>query len=100
MKLAVIEFRDSPVGQQAYIRGSSLAVWEIMMLANRYDQNVRAVAHHLEWPEAKVQAAFDYAAAFPEEINRALAENEAVDFQALKRLLPQIEEFVVKLHNR
>ena len=26
------EFRDSVVGRQAYLRGSSLAVWEIVML--------------------------------------------------------------------
>jgi hypothetical protein len=40
-----------------------------------------------------VQAAVSYAEAFPDEINRALEENRAMDFTALKRMLPQIAEF-------
>ena len=36
-----------------------------------------------------VQAAVNYAEAFPEEIQEAIAENDAVDFPALKRMLPQ-----------
>jgi len=94
-EFAFIDFRDSPVGRQAYIQGSSLAVWEVMMVARGYAHDAAAVAQHLEWPEAKVQAAFNYAAAFPEEVNDALAENDAMDFASLKRMLPQAEEFVV-----
>jgi|SRR5215467_12788924 len=94
-EFAFIDFRDSPVGRQAYIQGSSLAVWEVMMLARGYDHSAAAVAQHLEWPEAKVQAAFNYAAAFPKEIEEALAENDAMDFASLKRMLPQAEEFIV-----
>lgn len=94
-EFAFIDFRDSPIGRQAYIQGSSLAVWEVMMVARSYDHNAQAVAHHLEWQEAKVHAAFNYAAAFPDEVNEALAENDAVDFVSLKRMLPQLEEFIV-----
>src|SRR5215510_5702325 len=94
-EFAVIDCRDSPAGRQACIQGSSLAVWEVMLLARSYDGDVAAVARHLEWPVAKVQAAFNYAAAFSEEIKESLAENDAMDFASLKRLLPQAEEFVV-----
>lgn len=94
-EFAFIDFRDSPIGRQAYIQGSSLAVWEVMMVARSFHQDAAAVAEHLEWPEVKVQAAFNYAAAFPEEVNEMLAENDAVDFAALKRMLPQAEEFIV-----
>jgi hypothetical protein len=55
-----------------------------------------AVAKHLKWPEAKVQAAVNYAAAFPHEIREAIAENETMDFEALRRMLPQAAEFVSK----
>lgn len=65
------------------------------MVARSYGNDVAAVARHLQWPEPKVQAAFNYAAAFPEEISQALAENDAMDFAALKRKLPQAEEFVI-----
>ena len=42
----------------------------------------------------RVQAAVNYAKAFPEEIEEALSENSATDFVALKRMLPQATEFV------
>jgi hypothetical protein len=91
-----IDFRDSPAGRQACIQGSTLAVWEVMLLVHSYKQNVTAVAAHLKWPEVKVQAAVNYAGAFPEEINAAVAENEATKFETLKRMLPQAVEFVSK----
>lgn len=93
-EFAFIDFRDSPVGRQAYIQGSSLAVWEVMFVARDYDGDATAVARHLRWPEAKVHAAFNYAKAFPKEINEAIAENDAMDFESLKRMLPQAVRFV------
>jgi hypothetical protein len=71
-------------------------VWEILLLVQSYRGDVSAVARHLKWPEAKVQAAINYAKAFPEEIEGALSENAATDFEALKRMLPQATEFVSK----
>jgi hypothetical protein len=91
-----IDFRDSPAGRQACIQGSTLAVWEVMLLFLSYKKNVSAVAAHLKWPKVKVQAAVNYAAAFPKEIDAAIAENEATNFEKLKRMLPQTIEFVSK----
>jgi len=91
-----IDFRDSPAGRQACLQGSTLAVWEVMLLLDSYKKDVSAVARHLKWPEVKVQAAVNYAKAFPEEINTARTENEATDFEMLKRMLPQAVEFVPK----
>ena len=92
-EFAFIDFRDSTAGRQAFMQGGSLAVWELAMLLRAYKNNVAAVARHLGWPEAKVRAAVHYAEAFPEEIAAALADNDAVDFKALKRMLPQAAEF-------
>lgn len=39
-------------------------------------------------------AAVHYAEAFPAEIDEAIADNAAADFNALKRMLPQATEFV------
>ena len=64
-----------------------------MLLLHSYKADTAAVAAHLRWPQAKVQAAVNYAEAFPAEIDDALAENEAADFTALKRMLPQATEF-------
>src|ERR1035441_6246991 len=86
-EFAFIDFRDSPAGRQACIQGSTLAVWEIVLLVRSYQGNLAAVAKHLRWPEAKVQAAVNYSEVFPEEIAEAVSENESVDFETLKRLL-------------
>ena len=95
-EFAFLDFRDSAVGRQAYIQGSSLAVWEVMLLVRSYKNDLQAIAKHLHWPKAKVQAAVNYAKAFPDEINEALAENHANDFTAISRMLPQAVEFVSK----
>ena len=91
-EFAFIDFRDSSAGRQAYIQGSTLAVWEVALIVQSYRANVSSVAGHLKWPEAKVQAAINYAKAFPGEIEGALSENAATDFEALKRMLPQAVE--------
>lgn len=100
-EFAFIDFRDSAAGRQAFVQGSSLAVWEVALLLRAYKQNGAAVARHLGWSEPRVRAAAHYAEAFPEEIATALADNDAVDLKALKRMLPQTEEFVPRsLRNR
>src|ERR1017187_5788013 len=91
-EFAFIDFRDSPAGRQACIQGSSLAVWEIMLLIRGYGADIAAVAKHLGWPLGKVQAAVHYAEAFPEEIDEALSENDSTAFDSLKRMLPQAVE--------
>src|SRR5579863_1428438 len=80
-EFAFVDFRDSAAGRQAYIQGSSLAIWEVLLLVQSYKGDVGAVAAHLEWPEAKIQAAVNYAKAFSEEIDGALAENDATGFE-------------------
>lgn len=95
-EFAYIDFRDSAAGRQAYMQGSTLAVWEVLLLAQSYKDDVTAVARHLKWPEAKVQAAVNYARAFREEIEGALSENAATDLEVLRRMLPQATEFVAR----
>jgi hypothetical protein len=92
-EFAFLDFRDSPAGRQAYLQGSTLAVWEVIFLLRSHQGNIAAVAKHLRWPEAKVHAAVNYAQAFPDEINAAIAENDSADFKTLKRMLPQAEVF-------
>jgi hypothetical protein len=93
-EFAFIDFRDSAAGRQASIQGSTLAVWEVVLLLRSHAGDAAAVARHLKWPQMKVQAAIHYAESFPEEIDEAIADNGAMDFAALKRMLPQAAEFV------
>lgn len=99
-EFAFLDFRDSTAGRQAYIQGSTLAVWEVLLLIRSYRENVGAVAKHLKWPETKVRAALNYAEAFPEEVNDAIEENDSIDFAALKRMLPQAVDFVSRKTKR
>lgn len=71
-----------------------------MMVARAYQGDLQAVSKHLQWPLTKVQAAANYADAFPAEIQAALAENDSMDFDSLKRMLPQAEEFIVGKRRR
>src|ERR1700686_1531080 len=50
-EFAFIDFRDSPAGRQAHIPGSTLAVWEVMLLARSYAADVSAVARRLRWQD-------------------------------------------------
>jgi hypothetical protein len=59
-EFAFLDFRDSPSGRQPYIQGSTLAIWEVIFLLRSYKGNIKDVAKHLNWPEAKVRAAFNY----------------------------------------
>jgi hypothetical protein len=92
-EFAFLDFRDSAAGRQAYIQGSSLAIWEVMLLLRGYKGKVEDVAKHLKWPEARVRAALYYSEAFPGEVNDAIAENDSIDFDSLKRMLPQAVDF-------
>jgi hypothetical protein len=92
-EFAFIDFRDSAAGRQACVQGSTLAVWEVMLLVRGYRDDLAAVARHLRWPEIKVRAAVHYAEAFQEEIDDGISENDSTDFEKLKRMLPQASEF-------
>jgi len=87
----LIEFRDSSLGRQAYLRGRRLSVWEVCWIAGRFDYEPSAVAEHLHWPLELVESALAYARAFPEEIDPLTAEASALTAQDLKRRIPGIQ---------
>ena|ERR1700722_18816808 len=76
-EFAFIDFRDLSADRWAYIQGSGFALWEVILLVHSYKNGLQTVAKHLRWPQARVQAAVNYAETFSNEINEALAENEA-----------------------
>lgn len=92
-EFAFVDFRDSPAGRQAYLQGSTLAVWEVVWIARGYRNNVEKTASHLRMSPLKVRAALNYAQAFPDEIEPAIKEHQTCDFASLSQLLPQAEVF-------
>ena len=89
-EFALIEFRDSPVGRQAYLKGSRLTLWQIVEFANGVDRDVKRVADLLEIPPLAVRAALNYGEAYPEEIGYAIQDNHKT-LDELRRLLPGLE---------
>lgn len=77
LEFEFIEFRDSPAGRQAYVSGTGLAVWEVVMVARGYDGDAEQARRHLSLLPGRVEAALRYAAAFTDEIEAALADNES-----------------------
>jgi len=89
-EFAFIEFRDSPAGRQAYVKGTRLEVWWIAHLARDAGGDAAQIAALLEIPLAAVRAALAYAATYTEEIEAAIADNER-PVEDLKRQIPNLE---------
>ena len=65
------------------------------MVAREYRGDAEQVASHLSWSPERAQAVLTYARDYHEEIDAELADNDAIDFAALQRMLPQIQRIVV-----
>ena len=68
---------------------------EVVWLAQGYKGDAEKTAGHLGMSLLKVQAALNYAKAYPAEIQTAIADHEAADFTALSNSLPSAEELVL-----
>ena len=91
-----IEFRDSTIGRLAYVRGSSLAAWEVAMVARDYGGDAARTAAHLGWPLWRVEAALAYAHAYATEIDPIVDANAAQSFESLQHLLPGLQRITVR----
>ena len=82
-----IEFRQTPAGRMAYIRGVRLPVWLAIQTVNDCRGDADKAAKLLQIPPLLLKAALVYAKAFPEEI---AADREAghQSLDDLDRLVP------------
>lgn len=90
-----IEFRSTPTGRHAYISGTRLAVWQVADLLQQHEDSVEKTARYLGCPREQMRAAQLYARAYPAEIQEMMAENKAVTFESLSRILPNLEKGIV-----
>lgn len=88
-----IDFKNSAIGRQAFVMGTGLQVWEIIVIARSYEMNVSRTAEHLSLPNYLVEAAINYTNAYPDEIEHLIQDNQSYDYDKLKSLLPQMEHF-------
>ncbi len=91
-----VEFRDCPGGRQAYMVGSGLAVWEVVMVAEGYQMNAARAAEHLEQDVERIVDVLRYAEDYPAEIAEALSENDSFSFEKAKEYLPEIRLVLVQ----
>ncbi len=89
-EFADIEFRSFNGERHACIKGA-LQVWQLIMVARDYGMDADATAAHFQWPVHRVKAGLNYYEAYPQEIDDAVADNDAMTFDVLKRMLPQLE---------
>ncbi len=92
-EFAFIDFRDSELGRQAFIQGSRLPVWLVTKLVRAFRGDVKKAAEHLQRSALQIQAALNYARAYPREIEEAIQDNDAYDFARVSRMLPQARLF-------
>jgi uncharacterized protein (DUF433 family) len=88
-----IDFRESAVGRIACLQGTRLPVWWLVRITQQFKGDARRAAGHLDLPLIQLQAAFNYAQAFPEEIELAIRDYEQVTVEDLRRDLPNLEVF-------
>jgi hypothetical protein len=93
-EFADIEFRNFNGERHACLKGA-LPVWQLIMVARDYAMDAAKTAAHFRFPLHRVKAGFHYYEAYPQEIDQAIADNEAMTFDKLKRLLPQLEAIAV-----
>ncbi|HZQ37059.1 MAG TPA: hypothetical protein VFD32_14100 [Dehalococcoidia bacterium] len=74
-----IYFATEPSGRTAKIAGTGLGVWEVISGCRERPLTARKLARAFDWlTPAQLEAALAYYAAFPDEIDAEIAENDAV----------------------
>ncbi len=63
-----------------------MKIWQVEWLAREYDHDVAKVAEHLNLLPGKITSALAYAAAFPDEIEDAIADNQRLADEMQRRL--------------
>jgi hypothetical protein len=85
-----IEFRDTPVGRQAYLSGTRLGVWQVIEVmaacattTGAEKATIVATAEHLSFAPALVTMALAYADAHADEIAATTTDLRALNEQLL-----------------
>lgn len=90
----LIEYRDSATGRQPCVRGSGMAVWELILVARSYQFDAESIAQDYPISVNVIRGAFNYFEVYRDEINRAIEDNQ-IGYDTLKQLLPNARLFTV-----
>jgi hypothetical protein len=76
-----IDFRDTPIGRQAFVAGTRLGIWQLALVAPQYADDVEAIATALGTAPGLVATALAYAATYRDEITAAIDDSAALNQQ-------------------
>ncbi len=74
-----IEFRDTPIGRQAFIAGTRLGIWQLADAVRAFEGQPGAIADAFGLAQHEVGVALAYARAFPDEIQAAIDDSVALN---------------------
>ncbi|HET6383994.1 MAG TPA: transcriptional regulator [Armatimonadota bacterium] len=94
-EFAGIEFRNTFIGRQPFVKQSGMAAWEFVMVARGFDLDAGRTAAYLQCPVENVIVALNYYQAFPEEIDQALSEND-IGEERLRRMFPNLRVITLR----
>jgi len=92
-RFPLIEFRSLSGDRQACLKGR-LPVWQVLLIGKAHAMDGDKTAKHLQLKVEQVRSAFDYYAAFGEEIDNLLEDNRQGP-ERLKRFFPNLDVFTV-----
>jgi len=92
-RFPLIEFRLLSGDRQACLKGR-LPVWQVLLVGKAHGMDGDKTAEHLQLKVEQVRSAFDYYAAFSEEIDNLLEDNRQGS-ERLKRFFPNLDVFTV-----
>jgi hypothetical protein len=92
-RFPLIEFRSLSGDRQACLKGR-LPVWQVLLVGKAHGMDVERTVEHLQLKGEQVRSAFDYYAAFPEEIDGLLEDNRQAP-ERLKRFFPNLDVVTV-----
>ncbi len=99
-EFAHIEYRDTPIGRQPYLKGTGLAVWEMIFIARDHEFDLDRISRNYPYSVEVIQAALHFYNAYQEEIDIAIEDNY-IGYEKLKNLLPNLKLFTTpKLGSR
>lgn len=74
----MIDFRDTAIGRVPFLRGTGLAIWEIISAAKDFGLNAKKTAGYFERPAEWAEPAIEYYKAHPNRIDQLIEENDAI----------------------
>lgn len=87
-----LEFRDTIIGREVYIRGTRLKVWHVMMYAKDGELDIVKFAEDFVVSPEAVADALAYARTYADEIEAIFAEIDYIS-DNIEQLVPGIEVF-------